>query len=77
MTTDTSKRKLVVVVHAEGEVRSEEGEKGHFHQRTTVLPLSGRVGLPTETFLESAGRPLCRSRVPRHLKWQDRRIIPV
>jgi len=49
---------------------------GLFMNVTTVLPGSGHVGLPTETFLGSAGRPSCPSRVPRGSKWQDRRIIP-
>ena len=45
---------------------------GSFIVVTTVLPLSGRVGLPTETFSGAA-------KVLVHLmgvKWQDRGIIP-
>jgi hypothetical protein len=54
----------------------QEGKRGLFLNMTTVLPLSGPVGLPKETFLGSAGRPPCRSRVPRESKWQDGGIIP-
>ena len=50
--------------------------EGLFINMTTVLPLSGPVGLPKETFLGSAGRPPCRSRVPMQSKWQDGGIIP-
>lgn len=53
----------------DGEVHSKTAlKKGLFMNVTTVLPLSGRVGLPTETFLGSAGRPLCRSSGPETVK---------
>lgn len=60
----------------EGEVRSETVKSSLFIDVTTVLPVSGSAGLPTETFLGSEGRPLCPSRVPRGSKWQDRFTIP-
>ena len=52
-------------------------KRAFLDNRTTVLPLSGRVGLPNEASLRSAGRPSCPSRFPRHSKWQHRGIIPV
>ena len=60
-----------------GEVRSKKGKKGLVINVTTVLPLSGRVGLPTETFSGSAKvfrYPPC---VLKRSKWQDRGIIQV
>ncbi len=54
-----------------------QAKRAFLDNMTTVLLLSGRVGLPNETFLGSAGRPSCPSKVPRQSKWQDRRIIPV
>jgi hypothetical protein len=42
---------------AEGVVRSVKAPGGFSLNITTVLPGSGHVGLPTDTFLRSAGRP--------------------
>jgi len=40
---------------AEGEVRSQTGKRGIFISVTTVLPASGRVEHPTETFFGGSG----------------------
>gem|GEM_PF-6499257 len=43
---------------------------------TMVLPLSGRVGHPTEPTVRSAGGSVCPQGSKKLPKWQDRRIIP-
>jgi hypothetical protein len=65
-----------VLTEAEGDVRSETGKKGPFHQRDDRLASVGSRGTPGETFSGSAGRPLCPSGLPKRSKWQGRRIIP-
>jgi len=44
----------------EGEVRSEKGEKGHFHQRDDGLPASDRMAQPTETLWGQPRYPAAR-----------------
>ena len=51
--------------------------RGFLGNMTTVLPLSSRVGHPTEPIVGSAGGPLCPQGSKKLPKWQDRRIIPV
>ncbi len=53
-----------------------QDNRDFFTNITTILPVSGRLVHPTETFLGSAGLPLCPSRAPKRSKWQSRRIIP-
>jgi hypothetical protein len=61
----------------EGELHSHAGQKVLFYQCHDGFASVRSRGLPTGTFLGSGGRLLCRSRVPRQAKWQDRRIIQV
>jgi hypothetical protein len=59
-----------------GEVRSETGQKGLFHQHDDGFACIRSRGTSHGDLVESAGRPFCPSGAPRRAERHDRRIIP-